>query len=634
MLKLENLALRRGALLLFEKVTLNISTGQRLGLTGANGCGKSSLLALILGDLHSDEGDCLITTDWVVAHVAQETNASDMPAIEYVMDGDEELRQLQLRLSKAEETADGDSIAACHVRLEEIDGYQAYSRAAKLLTGLSFTDEGMLRAMSDFSGGWRMRLNLARALMCRSDLLLLDEPTNHLDLDAVIWLEQWLNRYPGTLIMISHDRDFLDSVVSTIAHVEQQHIRLYKGNYSAFEMLRAERLSQQQSSYEKQQKSIQHMQSFVDRFKAKATKAKQAQSRVKALERMALIAPAHVDSPFSFKFAEPEVLPSFLMRIDNVAAGYGEIEIISKINLTLLPGERIGLLGLNGAGKSTFIKLVAGEIEAMQGKVEKAKDLKVGYFAQHQLEQLDTQASALLHLQRIDSKATEKAMRSYLGGFNFHGDKVLSPVGPFSGGEKARLVLALLIWQKPNLLLLDEPTNHLDLEMRLALNQALQEFSGSVILVSHDRHLLRTVCDDLLLVDSGRVETFKQEVDDYPRWLAERRNSSGVQSVTGKTPQLDKKQKKKREAEFRKTIQPQLARIQRIERTIEKLQKKQIETESQLSDSGMYEAAQKESLKALLFSQAEDKKQIEELELEWFEISEDIEQKNHEFTQV
>ena len=635
MLKFENLALRRGALLLFEKVTMNISSGQKLGLTGANGCGKSSLLALIRGELHSDEGECLITTDWVVAHVAQEMDASAMPAIEYVMDGDEELRQLQHRLHDAELSANGDQIAACHVRMEEIDGYQAYSRAAKLLTGLSFSEPDMQRPMKDFSGGWRMRLNLARALMCRSDLLLLDEPTNHLDLDAVIWLEQWLSRYAGTLIMISHDRDFLDSVVSHIAHVEQQHIQMYKGNYSAFEMLRAERLSQQQSSYVKQQKTIQHMQSFVDRFKAKATKAKQAQSRVKALERMALIAPAHVDTPFSFKFAEPDVLPGFLMRIDGVSAGYGDVKILDKVNLSLLPGERIGLLGLNGAGKSTLIKLIAGELEPMQGRLETAKDLKVGYFAQHQLEQLDADASALLHLQRIDENATEKAMRSYLGGFNFHGDKVLTPVGPFSGGEKARLVLALLIWQKPNLLLLDEPTNHLDLEMRLALNQALQDFVGSVILVSHDRHLLRTVCDDLLLVDAGKVQTFKDEVDDYPRWLAERRNKTeaqpDLQDDSGTRPAEDKKQKKKRDAEFRKSIQPQLTRIQRIERAIEKLQLKQQETEAQLSDSEMYEPSQKERLKELLFSQAEHKKQIDELETEWFEISEEIEQLKAEY---
>ena len=633
MLKLENLALRRGPLLLFKEVSLNINAGNKLGLTGANGCGKSSLLSLILGKLQPDEGDFYLSPNWVVAHVAQESDASNRSAIEVVMDGDHELRDLQQRLQRAEQTADGHEISACHVRLEEIDGYQANSRAARLLTGLSFSEEDMQRPMNDFSGGWRMRLNLASALMCRSDLLLLDEPTNHLDLDAVIWLEQWLKRYPGTLIMISHDRDFLDTVVSSIAHVEQQHIRLYKGNYTDFERMRAERLGQQQSNYEKQQKTIQHMQSFVDRFKAQATKAKQAQSRVKALERMALIAPAHIDSPFSFKFAEPEVLPSFLMRIDEVAAGYGEVRILGAINMTLIPGERIGLLGLNGAGKSTLIKLIAGEIEPQQGVVDRAKDLKVGYFAQHQLEQLDITASAMMHLQRIDSKASEKELRSFLGGFNFQGDKVLDPVGPFSGGEKARLVLALLIWQKPNLLLLDEPTNHLDLEMRLALNDALQSFAGSVILVSHDRHLLRTVCDELILVDSGRVTSFDQGIDDYPAWLAERRNQKEVVTAGVATPVVDKKERKKREAEFRKSMQPQLTQQTRLERAVEKIEKKLSENEAQLAESSTYEEGQKNKLQQLLLAQAENRKQLEQLEMEWFEISEQIEQLRKEFEQ-
>jgi len=633
MLKLEKLALRRGALLLFEDVTLSIVAGNKLGLTGANGCGKSSLLSLILGELQPDEGDFFLTPSWVVAHVAQESDASDRSAIDVVMDGDTELRELQRRLQRAEEAGDGNEISACHVRLEEIDGYQAHSRAAKLLTGLSFSDEDMQRPMNDFSGGWRMRLHLASALMCRSDLLLLDEPTNHLDLDAVIWLEQWLKRYTGTLIMISHDRDFLDEVVTSIAHVEQQHIRLYKGNYSAFEKLRAERLAQQQSNYVKQQKSIKHMQAFVDRFKAKATKAKQAQSRVKALERMALIAPAHIDSPFHFEFAKPDSLPGFLMRIDNVSAGYGDVTILNKVNLTLLPGERIGLLGLNGAGKSTLIKLIAGEIKPQQGVLETAKDLKVGYFAQHQLEQLDKQASALLHLQRIAPRASEKELRSYLGGFNFQGDKVLEPVAPFSGGEKARLVLALLIWQKPNLLLLDEPTNHLDLEMRLALNNAIQAFAGTVILVSHDRHLLRTVCDELLLVDHGQVQAFKQEVDDYPRWLAERRNLKITATPGAAKPQLDKKQQKKREAEFRKTTQPQMNRQKRLEREVEKIEQQLAKGEARLADSTLYQDDAKEELQQLLYSQANHKKQLEQVELEWFEVSEEIEQLREEFEQ-
>jgi ATP-binding cassette subfamily F protein 3 len=630
MLKLTDLAVRRGPQLLFEKANLSLARGHKIGLTGANGCGKSSLLALIRDELHADEGECRLSPDWALAFVAQETDASARAAIDYVIDGDHELREVQSRLAAAEKAGDGDVIAACHVRLEEIDGYQAEARAAKLLTGLSFSDDDLRRSMADFSGGWRMRLNLARALMCRSDLLLLDEPTNHLDLDAVIWLEQWLRSYQGALLLISHDRDFLDSVVDGIAHIEQQRFTVYKGNYSAFEKIRAERLAQQQSNYDKQQREIKHMQSFVERFRAKATKAKQAQSRVKALERMALIAPAHVDSPFHFSFREPEALPGFLMRIDEVSAGYDGNAVLQRVSMTLLPGERIGLLGLNGAGKSTLIKLIAGELPTMAGVIERAKGLKVGYFAQHQLEQLDSQASALLHLQRIDAKASDKEIRSYLGGFNFNGDRVLEPVGPFSGGEKARLVLALLIWQRPNLLLLDEPTNHLDLEMRLALNNAIQEFSGTVILVSHDRHLLRTVCDDLLLVDGGRVQDFRQEIDAYPRWLAERRNlgpvaASGLDAPK-QAPSIDKKERKRREAEFRKTIGPQLNRQTRLERAIEKLQQQLAEAEARMSDSSLYEDAKKNELQALIFTQADIKKQIEELETEWFEISEDIEQ--------
>lgn len=636
MIKLENVALRRGPRLLFEDVNLSIMTGQKVGLTGANGCGKSSLFKLLLGELQADQGDCRLASDWVIAHVAQEMPACDQSAIDYVIDGDQELRELQINLEKAEQQQNGLEIAHIHGRLQEIEGYQANSRAAKLLVGLSFSDEDLTRKVNEFSGGWRMRLNLARALMCRSDLLLLDEPTNHLDLDAVIWLEQWLKSYAGTLLLISHDRDFLDSVIGSIAHIEMNQMTLYPGNYSAFEIIRAERLAQQQSNYEKQQKTIQHMQQFIDRFKAKATKARQAQSRVKALQRMALIAPAHVDTPFHFEFAEPEAVPSHLMSLKKLSVGYDGLPVLEKVDLSLLPGQRIGLLGLNGAGKSTLIKVIAGEISAMAGERETAKDLRIGYFAQHQLEQLDDGASPLLHLQRIDPKATEKAMRSFLGGFNFQGDKVLDAVGPFSGGEKARLVLALLIWQKPNLLLLDEPTNHLDLEMRLALNNALQTFAGTVILVSHDRHLLRTVCDELLLVDRGQVSEFGDDIDEYPTWLAKRRNLSDAELASSshagvKPNKVDKKERKRREAEFRKTVMPQLNRQQRIEREMDKLQKRQSEVEEQLSDNSLYQDEQKEKLRGLLFDQAEGKKKLEELEMEWLELSEDIDSKKQIF---
>ncbi len=613
MLKFADLALRRGASLLFEGVTFTVHTGQKVGLTGANGSGKSSLFSLIRGDLSADQGDFSKPAGWRIAEVVQETQLSQQVAVEYVIDGDTELRQVQRRLTLAEANHHADEISQCHIRLEEIDGYQAHSRAAKLLSGLGFEDSEIGKPLAQFSGGWVMRFNLARALMCRSDLLLLDEPTNHLDLDAVIWLEQWLKRYRGTLLLISHDRDFLDAVIGHIAHVEQQGIRLYTGNYSAFEEQRAERLAQQQVSYVKQQQSIAHMQSFIDRFKAKATKAKQAQSRIKALERMQRIGPAHIDSPFRFHFKAPKAMPTSLLRIDHASVGYGELTVLKQINFSLIPGERIGLLGLNGAGKSTLIKLLAGEIELQSGQMDRSKDLKVGYFAQHQVEQLDAEASAFLIMQRLDEKLSERQIRTYLGGFNFSNDKVLQNVGSFSGGEKARLVLALIIWQSPNLLLLDEPTNHLDLEMRLALNQALQGFEGSVILVSHDRHLLRSVSDDLWLVDDGSLQPFNDDIDAYPRWLAVRKSGKPkiVKKVVTASLEPDRK--------------PQMKRLKRVEREVEKLSKQKQMLEQTLADNSIYEAENKLKLNEVLAQQATIQRDLQQLEEEWFELSEVLE---------
>ena len=563
--------------------------------------------------------------DWVTAHVAQETRLSAQAAINFVIDGDLELRQVQARLVEAEAASDANLIAACHGRLEEIDGYQAYSRAARLMSGLGFEDNEMENPLQQFSGGWVMRLNLARALMCRSDLLLLDEPTNHLDLDAVIWLEQWLRQYQGTLLLISHDRDFLDGVVGQIAHVEQQKIDLYKGNYSAFEKTRAERLAQQQSNYNKQQQTIAHMQSFIDRFRVKASKAKQAQSRIKALEKMQLIGPAHIDSPFHFSFKKPRAMPSSLIRLDKAVAGYGETTVLSGIDFSLIPGERIGLLGLNGAGKSTFIKLLAGELSPQAGQLDKSKDLKVGYFAQHQLEQLDMEANALLILQRLDANLNEREIRTYLGGFNFQGDKVLQKAGLFSGGEKARLVLALLIWQKPNLILLDEPTNHLDLEMRLALNQALQEFEGSVILVSHDRHLLRSVCDDLWLVDAGKVQRFDQDIDAYPKWLATRKQRQSLEVTPVSQTGANSKKQKRQESAARRLLQPMISRLKKLESEIETLTREKLDNENQLADSGIYQAEKKELLATTLEQQKMVKQKLVQIEEEWFLLSEEIE---------
>ncbi len=618
MLSFTNLALRRSTSLLFEAADFKIYPGQKLGITGANGCGKSSLFALIRGELSADLGEFTMPRDWAVSSVAQETILSERIAVEHVIDGDEEFRLVESRLIQAEAEQDAMLIASCHERFQEIDGYQAKSRAARLLSGLGFSEAEIHRPLDSFSGGWIMRLNLARALMCRSDLLLLDEPTNHLDLDAVIWLEQWLKRYQGTLLLISHDRDFLDAVVNWVAHIENQQVNLYRGNYSSFEVQRAESLAQQQAAHQKQQQSIAHIQRYIDRFRVQANKARQAQSRIKALERMRIIAPAHIDSPFHFEFRAARTLPTSLLKLDQVATGYGEKIVLENIDFSLIPGERIGLLGLNGAGKSTFIKLLANQLQAFDGEVTRAKDLQTGYFAQHQLEQLDLDASAMLTLQRLAPELSEREIRGYFGGFNFRGDKVMQPIKTFSGGEKARLVLALIIWGRPNLLLLDEPTNHLDLEMRLALNQALQGFEGSVILVSHDRHLLRSVCDDLWLVDGAAVQRFEQTLDDYPAWLAQRKSrGENPAEITGGN-----------RAQSRRQFRSHRNRLNKIEKQIESLSATRDSLERRLKDNTIYNAGNRDSLQVSLAAQAENNKLLMRAEEEWLSLSELIEQQS------
>ena len=512
MLQAINLGIRRGTKLLFEGASFQIHPGQKVGLTGANGTGKSSLFSLILNQLHADSGDCIYPASWVIAHVAQELPHNQQVAIEFVLDGDIELREIQQAMAVAESNNDGILLATLHTKLDNIDGYTANSRASQLLAGLGFKVSDESRVLNTFSGGWQMRLNLAKALMCRSDLLLLDEPTNHLDLDTIIWLECWLNAYRGTLLLISHDRDFLNNICTHIAYLEHENIQLYTGNYSAFEHIRAERLANQQSQYVKQQRNIAHIESYITRFRAKATKAKQAQSRLKALERMQIIAPAHVDSPFHFSLFEPEKIPNSLLHMENIDAGYENNCILKNIDFQLLPGDRIGLLGPNGAGKSTFIKVLANQLKTSKGEYHLAKETKTGYFAQHQVEQLQDEHSPIEHLQQLDKKAREADLRNYLGRFGFSNDMALSKIQNFSGGEKSRLVLAIIIYQKPNLLLLDEPTNHLDLEMREALAEALQEFSGAMVIVSHDRHLLNSTCDQLLLVNQQSVNEDRKSV--------------------------------------------------------------------------------------------------------------------------
>ncbi|MBD8596953.1 ATP-binding cassette domain-containing protein [Pseudomonas sp. CFBP 8772] len=626
MIRLQSLTLQRGPQRLLEDAELTLHAGQKAGLIGANGAGKSSLFALLRGELTPDNGDCLLPADWRIAHMRQEVDTLDRLAVEYVLDGDLRLRQVQHDLAAAEAAQDGAAQARLHSELDSADGYTADARARKLLAGLGFTNQQMERQVSDFSGGWRMRLNLAQALMCPSDLLLLDEPTNHLDLDAILWLEDWLKSYQGTLLLISHDRDFLDAVVDHVAHVEQKKITLYRGGYSAFERARAERLAQQQQAYDKQQAQRAHMEKFITRFKAQATKAKQAQSRIKALERMEELSAAHVDSPFDFTFRESTKISSPLMDLSDARLGYGDKAILQKVKLQLTPGARIGLLGPNGAGKSTLIKNLAGELEPLSGRMVRGENTVVGYFAQHQLDSLDAKASPLLHLQRIAPTEREQSLRDFLGGFDFRGARLDEPVLNFSGGEKARLALALIAWDKPNLLLLDEPTNHLDLEMRLALTMALQEFSGAVLVVSHDRHLLKSTTDNFLLVADGLVQEFDGDLDDYARWLVDYRLRNAPTSNTPvNVDKTDKKAQRQQAAALRQQLAPHKREADKLEKELGTLHEKLAKIEVALGDSGIYEAANKDKLRDLLADQAKLKSRESELEEAWMEALELLE---------
>ncbi len=630
MLSFTDVTLRRGPRALFEKATFTLHPGWKVGLTGANGTGKSSLFALIRGELGSDAGEARLPPGTVIAHVAQETPATDWPAIEYVIDGDQELRSIEAALAKAEKAGEGTAQAELHAGLDAAQGYEAPARAGRLMHGLGFTSEQERQPVNAFSGGWRMRLNLAQALMCRSDLLLLDEPTNHLDLDAVFWLENWLRSYPGTLLLISHDREFLDRCVGHILHIEQAGVTLYTGNYSDFESQRSEALARQQSGYEKQRREVAEMQRFVERFRAKATKARQAQSRLKALARMEHIAPAHVDSPFHFAFRKPQKLPTPLLTLEEASAGYGEKSVVAGAELSLLPGERIGLLGANGAGKSTLMKLLAGTLAPLDGKRSEAPDLAIGYFAQHQLEQLDGSASPLLHLARLDARAGEQELRNFLGGFGFRGDAALEPVAPLSGGEKARLVLALIVYQRPNLLLLDEPTNHLDLEMRHALTTALQGFEGAMVVVSHDRHLLRATADQLLVVADGQVTEFDGDLDDYRRWLEERRRAESAPSASardGSDPNsaVGRRERRREEAERRHRLKPLRHDLEAAEKKLESLSEQKRALEEQLADQGLYEAEAKDRLTALLREKGRVDQELAEAEEAWLTAGEALE---------
>lgn len=625
MITFKAVTLQRGTKVLLDDANLTIHQQQRIGITGANGSGKSSLFQALLGQLPVDQGELTMPSDWKISHMAQQVGASKNTAIEYVLDGDQQLRALERAIKVAESGENHEQLAHLHAELDSINGYNAHYRAAQLLHGLGFEQETHQKLVSSFSGGWRIRLNLAQALMCPGDLLLLDEPTNHLDLDATLWLEQWLKRFDGTLLLISHDRDFLDNVVSQIVHVEQLQLNLYRGNYSAFEVQRAERLSQQQANFEKQQQRIEHIQSFIDRFRAKATKARQAQSRIKELERMEKIAPAHVDSPFNFSFPEPERFSDPLLNLSHAALGY-QTPILDNINLSLHPGSRIGLLGANGAGKSTLIKSLLGDLELLKGERTCGEHLRIGYFAQHQMEALDLNASPIVHLQRLSPNAREQEIRNYLGGFNFLGDQALGSIQHFSGGEKARLALAIVGWEKPNLLLLDEPTNHLDLEMRHSLTMALQTFEGAIVLVSHDRHLIRNTADQLLLVHDGCIEPFDGDLHDYQRWLLQRETNTTETIAQDKTSQTDKKEQRQLAAQRRQQLSPLKNKVKKSEKSIDKFQSELHQLENQLADSSLYEDSNKNKLQELLQKQRTVKQELQNSEEEWLNFQDQLEE--------
>ena len=638
MIQLDQLSIRRGGRVLFQKASMQLHPGWKIGLTGVNGAGKSTLFAAFLGELGADEGSLTRPAVWTVAHMAQEIKALDMKAIDFVLSGDEEYWEIQHKLDHPENLSN-DELAHLYGRFDEIHGYSAAAKASQLMAGLGFFEHQSQLDVSSLSGGWRMRLNLARTLMSRSDLLLLDEPTNHLDLDAILWLEDWLKAYEGTLVLISHDRDFLDAITDHILHIENQELTLYTGNYSTFERTRSERLAQQQQAYEKQLETRAHLQKYIDRFKAQATKAKQAQSRIKQLERMQELSAAHVDTPFTFSFREPSKMSSPLLELESADIGYGEKLIVTNVNLQITPTSRIGLLGMNGAGKSTLIKSLVGDLPLLAGHRKASELLNIGYFAQHQMDALDGNASPMLQLARIaDPKISEASLRSFLGSFGFSGERMDTPSESFSGGERARLALALIVWQRPNVLILDEPTNHLDLDMRHALTMALQDFEGAVVLVSHERQLIASVCDELLLVHKGTCRDFDGDLTAYAEWLRQARiemmksgqqPAAPVQSQVEAKPaisKLDKEAQRKEAARRREQTRPIRKNIEKCEAQMEKLQPRLQDIETLLGDSSLYEAERKQDLLKLMDEQNQLKAKLEQIEEEMLSLMMELEE--------
>ena len=639
MIQLDQLSIRRGGRVLFQKASMQLHPGWKIGLTGVNGAGKSTLFNALLGGMESDSGSLTRPAVWTVAHMAQEIKALDMQAIDFVLSGDEEYWDIQNKLDQPEKLSD-DELANLYGRFDEINGYSAPSKASQLMAGLGFFEHQSQLNVSSFSGGWRMRLNLARTLMSRSDLLLLDEPTNHLDLDAILWLEDWLKAYEGTLILISHDRDFLDAITDHILHIENQELIMYTGNYSTFERTRSERLSQQQQAYEKQLESRAHLQKYIDRFKAQATKAKQAQSRIKQLERMQELSAAHVDTPFTFSFREPSKMSSPLLELENADIGYGDKIIVTNVNLQITPTSRIGLLGMNGAGKSTVIKSLVGELQLLQGQRKDSELLNIGYFAQHQMDALDGKASPMLQLARIaDQKISDASLRSFLGSFGFSGERMDTPSESFSGGERARLALALIVWQRPNVLILDEPTNHLDLDMRHALTMALTDFEGAVVLVSHERQLVASVCDELILVHGGESREFDGDLVAYADWLRQARiemiknggkqPAAPVRSKVDVKPtisKLDKEGQRKEAARQRELSRPIRKSIEKNEAQIAKIQLRLAEIEVLLANTALYEANRKDDLLKLMDEQTESKAKLAQAEEQMLELMMELEE--------
>jgi len=623
----------RGVKTLIKSSSFTIHPGHKVGLVGANGCGKSSLFAAFLGQLQIDSGNLDIPKGWKIATVKQETPALSQSALDYVMDGDTEFRQLENQLEQARVDDNGSQEAHLLNQIDVINGYSLPARSGELLHGLGFSQDQLSNSVSSFSGGWRMRLNLAQALISRADLLLLDEPTNHLDLDAVLWLQRWLKRFDGTLVLISHDRDFLDDVIGQILHIEQQQAKLYSGNYSSFERQRAEQLAQQDAMFQKQQREVKHLTSFVDRFRAKASKAKQAQSRLKRLEKLPDLAPAHSDSQFSFDFENPGYMPYPLLSLEQSDCGYSETTIIlDTVNINLVPGSRIGLLGRNGAGKSTLIKSLAGELALLGGSRYCAQELSIGYFSQHQLEQLRVDETAVKQIMLAKSEFTEQQARNHLGKFGFSGDQALNVINTMSGGEKARLVLSLIVLEKPQLLLLDEPTNHLDLEMRQALVMALQEFAGAIILIAHDRYLLESCVDEFYIVGNGKVKSFDGDIDDYQKWLDDDKKSAFAESKSqhqanaNNEPKVDKKEQRRQQAELRKKSAPLRKQVEKLEKQVDKWQAELEVIENELAQPETYEQENKAKLSELLLKQGKLKPQVEAAEEQWMELEEQIEE--------